>query len=370
MSVCSKPGAFRCISAQYSPISACWDCSSALGKSIGERLAQLHAADIVVLAALLLGEQFGGMRLAATLGGFAGVLSCCGPDLAKSASAPPSFWAVRCPMVSNMCKSFCHRRGRYHDDNTLGKYSDASAGGYTGSVLLAANLDRPVSACRRGYYRNGRYLVYHPRLCNRRHEPVVPFDFPRLPLVGVAGWFLFNEPTDIWTVVGALVIFSSTYLLARSDRGVAYREKNRDKIPGMHCRVWSIGGVLSPAAGNIHRIELAIRDGMEFLLRGLAERMVAHDEVRSRVQNFSYDVWRPANSDPTRSRRAVQLHPVEAFHKRCRPELFELVVTVVFHDADIGRHLEHATTHKFTQHFDNQNDFRCTNSAQHTCNAG
>ena len=46
---------------------------------------------------------------------------------------------------------------------------------------------------------------------------VVPFDFLRLPIVGVAGWLLFNEPTDIWTVFGAIVIFASTYALARNE---------------------------------------------------------------------------------------------------------------------------------------------------------
>ena len=46
---------------------------------------------------------------------------------------------------------------------------------------------------------------------------VVPFDFLRLPIVGAAGWVLFGEPTDIWTVAGAVMIFSSAYLLARSE---------------------------------------------------------------------------------------------------------------------------------------------------------
>jgi len=54
---------------------------------------------------------------------------------------------------------------------------------------------------------------------------VVPFDFLRLPLVGAVGWLLFDESTDIWTVAGAIVIFTSTYLLARSEA----KSRNRDK---------------------------------------------------------------------------------------------------------------------------------------------
>ena len=47
---------------------------------------------------------------------------------------------------------------------------------------------------------------------------VVPFDFLRLPIVGVAGWIFFHETTDYWTVLGAIAIFSSTYMLAWSER--------------------------------------------------------------------------------------------------------------------------------------------------------
>ena len=46
---------------------------------------------------------------------------------------------------------------------------------------------------------------------------VVPFDFLRLPIVAVCGWILFDETTDVWTVVGAGVIFACTYLLAWSE---------------------------------------------------------------------------------------------------------------------------------------------------------
>lgn len=40
---------------------------------------------------------------------------------------------------------------------------------------------------------------------------VLPFDFLRLPFTGLAGYFLFAEIPDIWTVLGALIIFGATY---------------------------------------------------------------------------------------------------------------------------------------------------------------
>ena len=43
---------------------------------------------------------------------------------------------------------------------------------------------------------------------------VIPFDFLRLPMAVAWGWFFFAETTDLWTWVGAVVIFSSTYYIA------------------------------------------------------------------------------------------------------------------------------------------------------------
>ena len=44
---------------------------------------------------------------------------------------------------------------------------------------------------------------------------VEPVMFVRLPCVTVIGYFLFAQIPDNWTWIGAIVIFSSTYLLAR-----------------------------------------------------------------------------------------------------------------------------------------------------------
>lgn len=47
---------------------------------------------------------------------------------------------------------------------------------------------------------------------------VQPFDFCRLPLAAAAGWLLFGEATDIWTWVGAVVIFVSSYSVLLVER--------------------------------------------------------------------------------------------------------------------------------------------------------
>lgn len=42
---------------------------------------------------------------------------------------------------------------------------------------------------------------------------VMPFDFLRLPFSVTCAWFLFEEPTDIWTWIGAMIIFGATYYI-------------------------------------------------------------------------------------------------------------------------------------------------------------
>ena len=44
---------------------------------------------------------------------------------------------------------------------------------------------------------------------------VIPYDFLRLPLIAAMAYVLFSEVPDVWTWVGAAVIFGSSYVLVR-----------------------------------------------------------------------------------------------------------------------------------------------------------
>ena len=55
---------------------------------------------------------------------------------------------------------------------------------------------------------------------------VQPVNFLRLPIAAAFGWFFFNQVSDRWTWIGALVIFASTtYVLTRETRTPPVREK-------------------------------------------------------------------------------------------------------------------------------------------------
>lgn len=47
---------------------------------------------------------------------------------------------------------------------------------------------------------------------------IAPFNFLRLPITAGLAFLLFGEPTEIWTWVGAGLIFSAAYLMTRAER--------------------------------------------------------------------------------------------------------------------------------------------------------
>src|SRR3990172_4858971 len=52
---------------------------------------------------------------------------------------------------------------------------------------------------------------------------VMPFNFLQLPIAAVFGLVLFGEMSDLWTWAGAVVIFSSSYYIARRESRDARR---------------------------------------------------------------------------------------------------------------------------------------------------
>ncbi len=46
---------------------------------------------------------------------------------------------------------------------------------------------------------------------------VLPFDFVRLPLIAVTGWFVFGQALDLWTGVGAAIIIGSSVYIAHRE---------------------------------------------------------------------------------------------------------------------------------------------------------
>ena len=59
---------------------------------------------------------------------------------------------------------------------------------------------------------------------------IAPISFVQLPVVAVLAWLLFGETVDRWTVVGAAVIFGSTFYIARREARLARRTLSDPEI--------------------------------------------------------------------------------------------------------------------------------------------
>ena len=57
---------------------------------------------------------------------------------------------------------------------------------------------------------------------------IMPFDFMRLPFTALIGFIAFSEIPDVWTWVGAAVIFSSTFYIARREAQVERAARAKD----------------------------------------------------------------------------------------------------------------------------------------------
>lgn len=57
---------------------------------------------------------------------------------------------------------------------------------------------------------------------------IAPFDFARLPFAVLVGWFAFGEVTDLWTWVGAAIIFTSSVYIARREAVLSRAKPARD----------------------------------------------------------------------------------------------------------------------------------------------
>ncbi|MGE0627628.1 MAG: DMT family transporter [Hyphomicrobiaceae bacterium] len=60
---------------------------------------------------------------------------------------------------------------------------------------------------------------------------VATFDFSRLPFAVLIGLWFFNEPTDIWTWIGSIIIFGAAIYITRSEAAEKRRAKLKQRTP-------------------------------------------------------------------------------------------------------------------------------------------
>ncbi len=173
---------------------------------------------VVVLAALILKESVTGARWAAVLIGFIGLLVIVRPGLVAIEIAT---LLVMLSAFSYACSNICVKRLMTTDTANQ-------------SVFYFNLLMLPIALVPAMFFWvtptaedllifvaigvNGTVAVYaYARSFTLADaSAVMPFDFLRMPMAATAAYLLFSETGDLWTWIGAVIIFASSYALARS----------------------------------------------------------------------------------------------------------------------------------------------------------
>ncbi|OGA05007.1 MAG: hypothetical protein A3I00_05195 [Betaproteobacteria bacterium RIFCSPLOWO2_02_FULL_64_12] len=177
----------------------------------------------VIFTLLFLGEAVGPPRWAALLIGFAGVLVILRPGIVEITT--PALAALASAALFAAAHAIARGLGRTENANTMVFYLYALA---APMALVPALFDwRNPSWTDMGWLALLAALTLGAQqgltraLIAAPASVVMPLNFLQLPFVAFFGLFLFGELSDVWTWIGAVVIFGSSYYIARRESRMA-----------------------------------------------------------------------------------------------------------------------------------------------------
>lgn len=172
-----------------------------------------------VLAVLVLKEKPGYRRLVAIAGGFIGILIVLRPG------AIPIDWPVFAVLGSALfyaCVSTYTRfLGRTEAASTTTFYYQAMLTAFSLPpalwVWVTPGWDDLPGILLVGVFGTAAPYFIIRALRHAESTLVSPLGFLRLPFTAGFAWLLFSEPTEVWTWIGAAVIFSAAYFMTRGE---------------------------------------------------------------------------------------------------------------------------------------------------------
>ena len=174
---------------------------------------------VIVLAALILKEIVGLARWRAVIIGFLGVLVILRPGFAEIGAAT---LAVLLSSFFYACTNICVKKLMATDTPNQSVI-------YFNVLMLPLSLvpalfvwitPAPLDFLRMagiGCFGTLAVYSYARAFALAQASAVMPFDFLRLPMAALAAFALFGEIGDPWTWAGSLIIFGSSYVLARTE---------------------------------------------------------------------------------------------------------------------------------------------------------
>lgn len=166
-----------------------------------------------IIAAIFLGERFGGHRLIAIVVGFAGALLIIRPGIIPvnigtlSILAAAVLYSGAHVVTKRLSDTESGSTVVFYMSVTILVYSAIPAF-FVWQTPTLPDLPWILGLGVTGYATH--YCITRSMACADATF-VIPFDFMRLPFSAALGWVLFSETLDIWTVGGALIIFAAGY---------------------------------------------------------------------------------------------------------------------------------------------------------------
>lgn len=189
---------------------------------------------VTIAAVLLLGEQVRARRWAAVVVGFIGVLVIVRPG--TQAFSTGTLVALAAAVLSGIVAIQIKQLSDTEPADRIVIYTTALWVPLSlGPALLVWEWPQGwawVWVAAAGALGTGGHMLWTRALKLGDVSALTPISFMQLPVVAVAGWWLFSEPLDRWTVVGALVIFSANAYIAHREAQLARRHATQSPLEG------------------------------------------------------------------------------------------------------------------------------------------
>lgn len=189
---------------------------------------------VTVLAVWLLGEQVRARRWAAVLAGFVGVLVIVRPGTEGFTLA--SLVALTAAVMSGIVSIQIKQLSALEPADRIVLWTTML---WVPMSLLPAltvwEWPRGITwlwVAAAGLLGTGGHMLWTRALKLGDVSALTPISFMQLPVVAVAGWLLFDEVLDRWTLTGALVIFGANAYIAHREAQLARRAATQAPVEG------------------------------------------------------------------------------------------------------------------------------------------
>ncbi|TXH75115.1 MAG: DMT family transporter [Lysobacteraceae bacterium] len=180
---------------------------------------------VTIAAVLFLGEQVRARRWAAVALGFVGVLIIVRPGTAEFSAG--TLIALAAAVLSGVVSVMIKLLSRTEPADRIVFYTTML---WVPMSLLPALAvwEWPrgivwIWVIAAGFLGTGGHMLWTRALKLGDVSALTPISFMQLPIVAFAGWWLFREPLDRWTALGAGVIFAANAYIAHRESQLARR---------------------------------------------------------------------------------------------------------------------------------------------------